>query len=117
MEKQEDNDSLVDINRVFVMKRGSLRGTYLGPGAIEYFGKLTDSFRPSAVGFITSDSGYSDVGAWDTITKVLVARNIPYSHFDKVQQKVDLETMQQSLETLQRRPIELLVSIGDAAVT
>lgn len=82
MEKQEREGSLVDINRVFTIKRGSLRGTFLGPGAIEYFGKLTDTFRPAAVGFVTSGSSYSKVGAWDTIAKVLIARNIPFSHFD-----------------------------------
>lgn len=92
MEKQES--SFVNINKVFTMRRGSLRGTYLGPGAIGYFGKLIDAFKPQAVGFVTSSSSYNKVGAWETIMKVLAARNIPYTHFDQVQQKIDLEAAQ-----------------------
>ena len=77
MEKHATENSFINTNRVFTMKRGSLRGTYLGPDAIKCLGKLIDTFQPGAVGFITSGSSYKTVGAWEMIDKVLVARNIP----------------------------------------
>lgn len=74
----------VDINKVVCLNYGTLRGCYLGVGAIHKFKDICLDLKPSHIGFISSKSAYYRTGAWDVIKEILAELKIEYTIYDKI---------------------------------
>eukprot|EP00766_Chilomastix_caulleryi_P003304 gnl/Chilomastix_caulleri/437.p1 GENE.gnl/Chilomastix_caulleri/437~~gnl/Chilomastix_caulleri/437.p1 ORF type:complete len:412 (+),score=153.06 gnl/Chilomastix_caulleri/437:95-1330(+) len=74
----------VDINKVVCLNYGTIKGCFLGVGAIKKFKDICLDLKPSHIGFVSSKSAYYRTGAWDEIKAVLAELKIDYTMYDKV---------------------------------
>ena len=74
----------VDINNVVCLNYGTLKGCFLGVGAIHKFKDICLDLKPSHIGFVSTKSAYYRTGAWDVIKAIMEELKIEYTIYDKV---------------------------------